>query len=54
MGTDELIMGFLFANDKSEVGLVLVASVLYRIMIDVVPALLGVIFILTGKKRLNE
>ena len=54
MGTDELIMGFLFANDKSEVGLVLIASVLYRIMIDVVPALLGVIFILTGKKRLNE
>lgn len=54
MGTDELIMGFLFANDKSEVGLVLIASVLYRIMIDVFPALLGVVFILTGKKRLNE
>ena len=54
MGTDELIMGFLFANDKSEVGLVLIASVFYRIMIDVFPALLGVVFILTGKKRLNE
>jgi len=54
MGSDELIMGFLFANYKSEVGLVLIASVLYRIMIDVVPALLGVVFILTGKKRSYE
>jgi uncharacterized protein (TIRG00374 family) len=54
MGTDELIMGYLFASVKSEIGLVLVSSLIYRLMIDIVPALVGVVFMVAGKKQKNK
>lgn len=51
MGTDELIMGYLFASEEAEIALVLVGSVIYRFTIDIVPALVGVVFMILGKRK---
>ena len=56
LGTDELIMTYLFAKSEIEYGMVVVSSLIYRIIIDVVPALVGVILIFTrsNTKKSNE
>jgi uncharacterized protein (TIRG00374 family) len=56
LGTDELIMTYLFAKSEFQYGMVVVSSLIYRVVMDAVPAIVGVIaiFVLSKNRKQNK
>jgi uncharacterized membrane protein YbhN (UPF0104 family) len=55
MGTDEVLTVYLFSNSETENGVILAASLFYRFIMMILPALIGAVIMLldTTNKRMR-